>query len=128
MLAIPLDTKTSTTISKLFGNAPFFGLLDLQSGYCKSIENSAIGKGSEIGSFLKSSGATATIYAHMGEGVYKGCIQSNLEIFSTQTQRLCIETIYLKALANKLQKVDDSNYQSMLNSGDLHQCKCGCND
>lgn len=127
MLAIPLDTKTSTTISKLYGNAPFFGLLDLQSGYFQSIENSAIGKGGEIGGFLKSSGANSTVFYHMGEGVYQGCTKANIEVFSALGDEMSIETIYLKQLDNKLTKLDISNYSSLLNPSDTGSCKCGCN-
>ncbi|MGB5868475.1 MAG: hypothetical protein WBG69_11445 [Arcobacteraceae bacterium] len=29
MLAIPLDTKNSTTLSKLYGKAPYFALLNM---------------------------------------------------------------------------------------------------
>jgi len=69
MLAIPLDEKKSTTISKLYGNAPYFGLFDGKK--LNVIENEVCGNGPKSAQFLKDKGASSTVYYHMGEGVYK---------------------------------------------------------
>lgn len=45
MIAIPLDSQEATTISKLYGKAPFFALLDTQNGNFSVIENERKGQG-----------------------------------------------------------------------------------
>jgi len=126
MLAIPLDTKDSTTLSKLYGKAPYFALLDTQRGSFRVIENEVIGKGPKSGDFLKKHNADSTIFYHMGEGVYKGFEKNNMDVYCANYNQYTIEEIYRNFLNKKTTKLTNSNFQSLLDAGEGETCKCGC--
>ncbi len=69
MLAIPLDEKTSTRLSRLYGNAPCFAIMDPKTADVKVIENGVRGSGPQCGSFLNARGVTSTLFYHVGEGI-----------------------------------------------------------
>lgn len=123
MLAVPLDNKEALTLSTLYGNAPFFALLEENS--MTIIKNEELGKGPKIPAFLKTKGATATLFYHMGEGVYKGCVKASLEVYTANKQAFALSEI-LSALP-RLTKLNEQNYKSLLDSGTT-ECKCGCNE
>jgi predicted Fe-Mo cluster-binding NifX family protein len=125
MLAIPISNRTSTTISDLFGNVPFFILLDEQEGDFSIIKNEEKGNGLKIASFLAKHGVTKTIFYHMGEGVYQSCLESNITVYKCSSQFNTIDEIFFKLLNNEFTKLDDSNYKTLLDSG-TSSCKCGC--
>ena len=128
MIAIPLDDKHSTTLSELYGNAPFFALLDLETGVFNTIENEAVGNGPKSAPFLKEHGATSTVYYHMGEGVYKAFVSNGMGVTTAEHAHLTIDEIYLKCLDNKLTELHEDNYKSLLDPGNGGSCKCGCED
>ncbi|MCV6607186.1 MAG: NifB/NifX family molybdenum-iron cluster-binding protein [Campylobacterales bacterium] len=126
MLAIPLDTKESTTISKLYGKAPYFALLNKETGNFSVIENEVVGKGPKSAGFLKEKGADSTVYFHMGEGVYKTFAKESMSVFTVRETFMSIDEIYRDF--GKFQEVDDSNCKELLIPGDPGEtCKCGCN-
>jgi predicted Fe-Mo cluster-binding NifX family protein len=124
MLAIPLDEKKSTTMSKLYGNAPYFGLYD--GTKLSVIENKVKGKGPASAEFLKNNGATSTVFYHMGEGVYKAFVKQNMDVYSSQHTEYLISQAYEMLEANTLIKLDESNYEKLLDPGSAGECKCGC--
>lgn len=126
MLAIPIDTKDSTTISELFGNAPYFALLDTQIGNFKVVENKVKGKGPKSAEFLNSFGATATIFYHMGEGVYNAFIKNGMDVFTSSHTKDSIDSIYRKIKSKKCTKLDNNNFKTLLDPGSNGECKCGC--
>jgi predicted Fe-Mo cluster-binding NifX family protein len=126
MLAIPLDTQDSTTLSKLYGKAPFFALLDTEIGSFKVVENEVIGKGPKSAEFLKSVGADSTIFYHMGEGVYKSFEQNSMDVFCASYQEDSIEAIYQNMKKESYKKLDSSNCSELLDPGEGETCKCGC--
>ncbi|MEW6550595.1 MAG: NifB/NifX family molybdenum-iron cluster-binding protein [Campylobacterota bacterium] len=127
MIAIPLDSQNCTTISKLYGNAPFFALLDEQSGAFKVIENKEISKGPKIGAFLKAVGADATVFYHMGEGVYKGCDEALVSVYTSFQESLTLEDIFQGFKNSSLTMLDETNYVELLVSGEgMNNCQCGC--
>lgn len=128
MIAIPLDTKESTKISKLYGNAPFFALLDKETGSFKVVENDELGKGPKSAPFLKSHGVASTVYYHMGEGVYNSFKENDMEVYTSDHNFYSLDEIYNLSLNDKLIKLDDSNYNELLDPGDNGSCKCGCNE
>lgn len=127
MLAIPLDTKDSTTLSKLYGKAPFFALLDTEIGSFKVVENEVMGKGPKSADFLKSNGATGTIFYHMGEGVYKSFEENSMDVYCADYAKDSIEDIYQNMKSNGYKKLDSSNCNDLLDPGEGESCKCGCN-
>jgi predicted Fe-Mo cluster-binding NifX family protein len=127
MIAIPLDSQNATTLSKLYGNAPFFALLDEQSGAFKVVENEQISKGPKIGAFLKKSGADATVFYHMGEGVYKGCDEALVSVYTSFQENLTLEDIFQGFKNSSLTMLDETNYVELLVSGEgMNNCQCGC--
>ena len=123
MLAIPIDSKGSTTLSKLFGNAPFFAMLDLQSGEFYVIENQKCKDGKETATHLVDHHATSTIFYHMGEGVYDTLTKNGIEIFTANKRSLSIDEIYINSLQGNYIKLNDSNYTVLLDSGTT-ACNC----
>jgi predicted Fe-Mo cluster-binding NifX family protein len=128
MLAIPLDTEHSTTLSKLYGKAPFFALLDTEIGSFKVVENEVVGKGPKSAGFLKEHGATGTIFYHMGEGVYKSFEENCMDVYSADYSKDTIETIFQNMKKDGYKKLDSSNYNDLLDPGEGESCKCGCNN
>lgn len=123
MLAIPIDSKGSTTISKFFGNAPFFAMLDLQSGEFYVIENQKCKDGKETATHLANHHTTSTIFYHMGEGVYEALIKNEIQVFTANKKCLSIDEIYTYSLQGTFTKLDDSNYMCLLDSGTT-ACNC----
>lgn len=128
MIAIPLDNEQSTTLSKLYGKAPFFALLDPQTGSFKVVANEVKGEGPKSADFLKSQGATATIYYHMGEGVYKSFEKNSMDVYCADYNEFSIDEIYTNMMTENLIKVDSTNCDKLLDPGEGETCKCGCND
>jgi len=126
MLAIPLDKKDSTTLSKLYGKAPYFALLDTQTGSFNVIENEVKGSGPKSGDFLQNCGATSTIFYHMGEGVYKSFDKNDIDVYTAKHNEYTIEEIYRGFLKEKITKLTDKNYKELLDPGEGERCTCGC--
>jgi predicted Fe-Mo cluster-binding NifX family protein len=126
MLAIPLSSKESTVISDLYGNAPFFALLDTETGTFTVVENEACGNGPKGATFLSGQGVHATVYYHMGEGVYKACVKNGLDVYTVGDSIMSLDEIYMKTQSDELTKLDDGNYKTLLDPGHGSVCKCGC--
>lgn len=127
MLAIPLDKSDSTTISDLYGNAPYFALLDTTTGKYSVEENSGCGNGLGSAKFVKSKGAKATIFFHMGEGVFKYFYENSINVYSVKKEYLSIEDISKKFSDEKFELVTKENADSLLDAGTT-SCKCECNN
>ena len=126
MLAIPLDTKETTTISKLYGRAPYFALLDMDTGNFQVIKNEVVGKGPKSADFLKELGATSTIFYHMGEGVYKSFEKNGMSVYTIDYAQESIDWIYRRIKKRKFTKLNESNYKKLLDAGEGATCNCGC--
>ncbi|MBN2825173.1 MAG: NifB/NifX family molybdenum-iron cluster-binding protein [Campylobacterales bacterium] len=126
MIAIPIDTQESTTLSELFGKVPYFALLDIQSGSFSVVENEVKGQGPKSAEFLKPHGVEAAIFYHMGEGVYQSFVKNGIDVYSANHQHLSIDEIYRDFQEGKLTKLDESNYQTLLDPGEGQSCQCGC--
>jgi predicted Fe-Mo cluster-binding NifX family protein len=126
MLAIPIDTENSTTLSKLYGKAPFFALLDTSTGDFTVIKNEVEGKGPKSGDFLKSKGATSTIFYYMGEGVYKSFDKNGMDVYTADYNEYPINEIYTKMKKDEFVKLDSTNFDKLLNPGEGEVCTCGC--
>lgn len=123
MIAIPLSNSESTTISDLFGNAPYFALLDPVSGYFKVKENKGCGDGIDTANCVKELGATSTFFYHMGEGVFNKLDEDEIKVYSSSKSYMTIEDIYRKYLKDECKLVTKDNCQSLLDSGST-SCSC----
>lgn len=128
MIAIPIDKSSSTTISKLFGNVSYFALLDEQSGSVTVVKNEVKGDGPASAEFLKSHGVDATVFAHMGAGVYKAFKNNQIDVYKEPSKVATLEDIYQCFIQGSYTKLDDMNYKSLLDPGEGMTCKCGCED
>ena len=121
MIAIPLDTKDSTLISKLYGNAPFFALLDPETGTFKVVENDGLGDGENTAKFVSQTEANCTLFYHMGEGVYKCLSENSIDVYTVSQISVTLEDIYMGFPQNRFKKLNDSNASTLLDSGN---CTC----
>ncbi len=126
MLAIPLDEKNSTTISKLYGKAPYFGLYD--GVEFKVVKNEVKGDGPSSAEFLKKNGATSTVFYHMGEGVYNSFVENNMDVYTANYNEYEFPKAYELLSRGELTKLDQSNYKKLLDPGNGGSCQCGCED
>jgi len=125
MIAIPLSKSSTTLISDLYGNAPYFALLDLTSGYFSVVENKACGNGIETAQYVKDLGVSSTIFYHMGEGVYNSLSLGGIKVYSAAKAFLTIEEIYRKILNDSCILVTQSNCDTLLDPG-TSSCSCEC--
>ena len=128
MLAIPIDTKESTTISKLYGRVPYFALLDTNTGNYEVITNNVQGEGPKSGDFLKMKGVTLTLFYYMGEGVYKSFVKNGMDVYTADYNLYSIEEIFENFKNKKLIQLTNDNYKELLNPGEGETCSCGCED
>ncbi|WP_072679544.1 NifB/NifX family molybdenum-iron cluster-binding protein [Arcobacter sp. LA11] len=127
MIAIPLEEENATTISDLFGNAPYFAILNPESGYFKVKENKGCGNGIETAQCIKDLGAKSTVFYHMGEGVFNHLNENGVKVYSSSSVYLTIEEIYRKILKNNFKLVTPSNADNLLNPGTT-SCSCECSN
>lgn len=125
MIAIPLSKSSSTTISDLYGNAPFFALLNPTTGDFTVEENSGCGNGLDTAKFVKDLGVSSTIFFHMGEGVFNYLYDNGIKVFSATKMYLTIEDVYRSLLENRCKLVTKENSDSLLDPGTT-SCACEC--
>lgn len=125
MLAIPIDTPSSTTISEFYGKAPYFALLQPLNGHFSVVENEVRGEGPKSASFLSKLGVNSTIFYYMGEGVYKAFEKENMSVYTTSHNKCSIDEIFMKIENGGFKQLDSSNYSELLDSGES-ACSCGC--
>ena len=128
MIAIPLDTKESQTMSKYYGNAPYFVMLDTASGDFEVIKNDACGNGLDTAKFLIGKGSTQTLFYYMGDGVYREFAKSGVEVFSCGQKIYTLDEIYKEFMSNSFTKLDEGNFKELLDPGESGSCSCGCED
>lgn len=126
MIAIPIDSQTTTAVSKLYGNAPYFALLNLEDGSFNVTKNQKKGSGLEIAPFLKGLGVEGTVYKHMGEGVYKSFERLGIDVFCCAGDSSSLEDIYQGFKKDSFTKLDKNNFQTLLDPGAGGKCNCGC--
>ncbi|PLY10764.1 MAG: dinitrogenase iron-molybdenum cofactor biosynthesis protein [Arcobacter sp.] len=125
MIAIPLSKEDSTVISDLYGNAPYFALLDLSSGNFSVVENRGCGNGIDTAKCVKDLGASRTIFYHMGEGVFKNLEENKIKVYSATKVFLTIEEIYRNFINDVSKLVTKSNCDTLLDPG-TSSCSCEC--
>ncbi len=123
MIAIPLDKKESTTISKLYGNTPYFAFLNEETGTFKVVENTACGDGMNTAEFISKQNINSTIFYYMGEKVFDNLKEKGLKVYSCLQTHLSIDEIYQRLLTNNCKEVTKENSSTLLDSGNS-ACTC----
>lgn len=121
MLAIPIDTAQSTVISELYGNAPFFALMDLHTGNFSVVKNEGLGDGEDTAQFVVNSGVASTIFYHMGEGLFNRLNDAHVKVYSCAKVSVNLDEIYRNFLQNDFKLLTSANASSLLDSGN---CTC----
>jgi predicted Fe-Mo cluster-binding NifX family protein len=123
MIAIPLEKKESTVISKLYGNTPYFAFLDEETGTFKVVENKGCGDGIDTAKFISSQNVDSTIFYHMGEKIFQYFEEAGLKVYSCMKSSLSIDEIYRELLSSKCKEVTKENCSTLLDSGSS-SCTC----
>ena len=123
MIAIPLAKNESTVISSLYGNSPYFALLNEETGTFKVVVNKGCGDGIETAKFISEQKVDSTFFYHMGEGVYNFLQSNGLKVYSSFKNYLSIDEIYFQFLDNRCKEVTKSNSSVLLDSG-ITSCTC----
>lgn len=125
MIAIPLDSENSTHISDLYGNAPYFAFLNEETGSFNVSENDGCGNGLDTAKFVTDSGASDTVFFHMGEGVFKYLDENGVSVLTVKKEPLSIDQIYMNYLDGSFEKVLTTNAKTLLDPGTA-SCSCEC--
>lgn len=121
MLAIPIDTAHSTVISELYGNAPFFAFMDLDTGIFSVQKNEGLGDGEDTAKFVAQSGVESTIFYHMGEGLFNRLDENNIDVYSCAKVSVTLDEIYMNFLQDEFKLLTSSNAASLIDAG---TCTC----
>jgi predicted Fe-Mo cluster-binding NifX family protein len=128
MIAIPVDNSSADVkSSKLFGNVKMFALYKQDENTFKFIENIEAGNGIKTAKFLKTSGATSTVYSYMGDGPFKELNKNGVEIFYIGKEPLALTDIVQNINTEQFIKVNADNASTYLDPGTTTEnCECGC--
>lgn len=128
MIAIPVESDISTPMStKLFGNAPFFALVDPTSRQHTIIPNEGCGNGIQTASFLLEHGATSAVYGFLGDGPFHVMIRGGMDVLWLGQDTMPLESAIDAALSQNLIQVTPENAQTYLDPGTAAgACECGC--
>lgn len=121
MLAIPIDTAHSTVISELYGNAPFFAFMDLDTGIFSVQKNEGLGDGENTANFVAQSGVESTIFYHMGEGLFNRLDENNIDVYSCAKVSVTLDEIYMNFLQDEFKLLTPTNAASLIDAG---TCTC----
>jgi predicted Fe-Mo cluster-binding NifX family protein len=121
MLAIPIDTAHSTVISELYGNAPFFAFMDLDTGIFSVQKNEGLGDGEDTAKFVAQSGVESTIFYHMGEGLFNRLDENNIDVYSCAKVSVTLDEIYMNFLQDEFKLLTPTNAASLIDAG---TCTC----
>lgn len=128
MIAIPVESARPDTMStKLFGNAPYFALVDANGSTCKIIPNEGCGNGIKTAHFLLDQGATSALYGFLGDGPFHVMAREGMEVFWLGKETMSLDKAVEAALSDTLVHVTPHNAATYLDPGTVAgACECGC--
>lgn len=129
MIAIPVESDVEEPITtKLFGNAPFFALVDPKTSEKKIISNEGCGNGVHTANFLIAQGATRALYGFLGDGPFHVMHREGTEVYWLGKETMPLDQAIQAALNDSLVRVTLENSSQYLDSGTNNgSCECGCN-
>lgn len=128
MIAIPVESNTHETMStKLFGNAPFFALVDPKSKESKIIPNEGCGNGIKTANCLIEHGATSAVYGFLGDGPFHIMVREGMSVYWLGSEPMPLDRAIDAVLSNTLIHVTLDNADRYLDPGTAAgACECGC--
>ncbi len=127
MIAIPVKygKPSDNIMSDLYGNAEYFALCN-EDGYVEIVENSAKGNGGNTAAFIIDTKVKATAFTHMGKGLYKKLAAAGIEVSKVSNLELPLEEVVANYYKGNYPKLNDDNYDELLDPGGTGSCQCGC--
>lgn len=129
MIAIPVEFNLNQKLvpSKLFGNAEFFALYNLDRTLSTVIKNKKSGNGSDTANFLLEQGVTKSLYTLLGSAPFNVLVDARSEVYYMgETPQTLPEAIERFKTGSCIQ-VTPENADKMLDPGtDTGSCECGC--
>ena len=128
MIAIPVESDSCDTMStKLFGNAPFFALVDPKNRQSTIVPNEGCGNGIKTASFLLEQGASSAVYGFLGDGPFHVMVRGGMEVYWLGTEAIPLNQAIDVSLSNTLIRVTPENAKEFLDPGTAAgACECGC--
>jgi predicted Fe-Mo cluster-binding NifX family protein len=128
MIAIPVESPSSDTMStKLFGNAPFFALVDPKNRQSTIVPNEGCGNGIKTASFLLEQGASSAVYGFLGDGPFHVMVRGGMEVYWLGKEAMQLDKAIETALSQTLIRVTPENADQYLDPGTAAgACECGC--
>ncbi|WP_294917945.1 NifB/NifX family molybdenum-iron cluster-binding protein [Sulfuricurvum sp. PD_MW2] len=128
MIAIPIEKGTHDSMStKLFGNAPFFALIDPHTKIPKIVSNEGCGNGIKTANFLVQLGATSALYGYLGDGPFYVMVREGMRVYWLGKEPMPLEQAITIALEGNLIQVTPDNASAYLDPGTSSgECECGC--
>lgn len=128
MIAIPVESAHPETMStKLFGNAPYFALVDNNGRERSIVANGGCGNGIKTAHFLHDQGATSAVYGFLGDGPFHVMVREGMEVFWLGKETMSLDQAIDAALSGTLIQVTTENCTTYLDPGTAAgACECGC--
>jgi len=93
MIAVPLDTKEAIEVSYEYVKAPYFALINPETGFYKVIENKKLD--SLIIEVIHDHGAVATVCHIVDHSILELCKQRGVSVYETKENRsLTLDNIF----------------------------------
>lgn len=128
MIAIPVESDSTQPIStKLFGNAPFFALVDLSDKTYTIVRNEGCGNGIMTANYLLEKGATSAVYGFLGDGPFHVMVRGGMNVYWLGKEAMALSQAIDAALSETLTHVTVENAKEYLDPGTAAgACECGC--
>lgn len=118
MIAVAVKTnKENPAVNTVFGRSKWFALIN--DNEIELIKNEAE-HGHEAVDNLIQKGVKTIICNHMAQKPYLKVTQNNIECFYSGDERITLNEILEKLKNNQLIKIDQSNQEKYIKSGDHH--------
>ena len=129
MIAIPVESNSTMTMStKLFGNAPFFAMVDPKSKAHHIIPNEGCGNGIKTANYLLEKGATSAVYGFLGDGPFHVMVREGMSVYWLGKEPLPLNHAIDLSTSRSLIRVTPENASLYLDPGTTAgACECGCN-
>jgi len=128
MIAIPVESDSRDVMStKLFGNAPFFALVNPSDKSYTLVPNEGCGNGIMTANYLLEKGATSAVYGFLGDGPFHVMVRGGMNVYWLGKEVMPLTQAIDIALSDTLTHVTVENAKQYLDPGTAAgACECGC--